>query len=102
MSFSFEFHPEAEEEFVAAIDWYEERTVGLGMDFASEVYSAIQRAVALPDAWTTVDVGIRRVLVNRFPYGVLYAQASNGLLILAVMHLLREPGYWKPRAVSDT
>jgi hypothetical protein len=35
--------------------------------------------------------------VNRYPYGVLYESASTRLLVLAVMHLRREPGYWVAR-----
>jgi len=45
------FHPEAEEEFKAAIEYYEEKEVGLGYDFAVEVYEAIKRSVAFPKAW---------------------------------------------------
>ena len=45
---NFLFHPEAETEFLAAIDWYEERASGLGADFAVEIHAAIQRAVTLP------------------------------------------------------
>jgi hypothetical protein len=44
----FQFHPEAEAEFLAAVDWYEERSTGLGADFAAEINAAIQRALAMP------------------------------------------------------
>lgn len=88
-----EFHPEAAEEFEAAVEWYEERETGLGLDFAVEIHAAIQRAAAMPDAWTQLAGNVRRVLVNRFPYGVLYEPGSRSLLVLAVMHLRREPGY---------
>ncbi|HQU78499.1 MAG TPA: type II toxin-antitoxin system RelE/ParE family toxin [Azonexus sp.] len=91
------FHPEAEAELNAAIDWYEERQPGLGLDLAAEVQAAIERAVQLPDAWSELAPGIRRVLTHRFPYGVLYAQAGTTLHILAVMHLARQPGYWQGR-----
>ena len=47
----------------------------------------------MPDAWTQLAGNVRRVLVNRFPYGVLYEPGSTSLLVLAVMHLRREPGY---------
>jgi plasmid stabilization system protein ParE len=93
----FRFHPEAETEFVAAIDWYEARSVGLGGDFAAEIHAAIRRAASLPLAWPQLDRDIRRVLANRFPYGVLYAQREDHILILAVMHLRREPDYWRQR-----
>lgn len=94
---SFLFHPEAEAEFVAAVDWYEARSPGLGADFAAEIHAAIQRAVSLPLAWPRVDGDIRRVLASRFPYGVLYAPRGGRIHILAVMHLRREPDYWKQR-----
>lgn len=53
------FHPEAEAEFNAAIDWYEARAQGLGREFAAEVRAAIGRATALPLAWQVVDGEIR-------------------------------------------
>ena len=92
------FHPEAETEFLAAIDWYEERSVGLGTDFAAEIHAAIQRAVTMPLAWPRIDGDIRRVLANRFPYGVLYASDGQSIYLLAVMHLRRQPDYWRSRA----
>ncbi|MEF8718557.1 MAG: hypothetical protein V5B44_12865 [Candidatus Accumulibacter necessarius] len=52
-----EFHPEAAEEFEAAVDWYEERETGLGLDFAVEIHAAIQRAAAMPDASSAIDKG---------------------------------------------
>lgn len=86
-----EFHPEAAEGFEAVVDWYEERETGLGPDYAVEIH------VAMPDAWTRLYGNVHRVLVNRFPYGVLYEPGNTGLLVLAVMHLRREPGYWMTR-----
>jgi plasmid stabilization system protein ParE len=56
------FHPEAEAELNAAIDWYEERQPGLGLDLAAEVQAAIERAMQLPEAWSELAPGIRRVL----------------------------------------
>ena len=47
-----------------------------------------------------VTLGIRRVLVHRFPFAVLYAENDGGLLVLAVMHLRREPNYWAHRSAD--
>lgn len=94
---SFFFHPEAEEEFNQAIDYYEYIERGLGYDFALEVYSTITRAVGFPRAWAALEEDVRRTLVKRFPYGVLYSQEPGGIFIIAVMNLHREPGYWKRR-----
>ena len=94
---SFSFHPEAETEFNEAIDYYEGIELGLGYDFAIEVYSTIQRTVSLPKAWSVIEGDVRRSLVKRFPYGVLYSEEDYGVFIIAVMHLHRLPGYWKHR-----
>ena len=63
----FSFHPAAAEEFSAAVDWYEMRQPGLGLDFAVEVRAAVSRAMALPNAWVELEPGIRRMLTQRFP-----------------------------------
>lgn len=94
---NFTFHPEAEKEFNKAVDYYEDIEPGLGYDFALEVYSTIKRSVAFPKAWAVLGGDVRRSLVKRFPYGVLYSEEQEGIFIVAVMNLLREPGYWKKR-----
>ncbi len=94
---SYSFHPDAEAELSEAIEWYESRESGLGLDFATEVYAAIQRALAFPHAGQEMGGDIRRVLLHRFPYGVLYAPEHECLLIIAVMHLHRQPDYWRNR-----
>ena len=94
---SFVFHPEAETEFNEAIDYYERIERGLGYDFAIEVYNTIQHSVSFPKAWSVNEGDIRRSLVKRFPYGVLYSEENDEIYIIAVMHLHRFPGYWKYR-----
>lgn len=95
---TYAFHPAAEIEFREAIEYYESREEGLGFDFAHEVYSAIGRAAEHPRAWPVLDRDIRRCQTRRFPYGVLYSQEKNGIYVLAVMHLHRQPDYWKHRS----
>jgi plasmid stabilization system protein ParE len=70
---NYAFHPEAEEEFLAAIDYYENCRAGLGVDFAREISAAISSAAKYPAMWAQVDIDIHRCLVRRFPYGVLYS-----------------------------
>ncbi len=94
---NFSFHPVAEKELNEAIDYYEDIEPGLGYDFALEVRSTIGRLVDFPKAWAVLDGDVRRSLVKRFPYGVLYSEEKDGIFIVAVMHLHRRPGYWKPR-----
>lgn len=94
---TFSFHPEAESEFNKAIEYYENSESGLGYDFSIEVHSTIQNIVNFPTAWPVLEEDIRRCLVKRFPYGVVYSIERSGIFILAVMHLRRHPGYWKNR-----
>jgi len=93
----FNFHPEAEEELLYSIDYYENCAAGLGHDFAVEVYSTIERIVAYPQAWSRLDGDVRRCQTRRFPYGILYTENNNTILVLAVMHLHRDPDCWKKR-----
>jgi plasmid stabilization system protein ParE len=90
-------HPEAERELDEAVEYYEDIEAGLGYDLSVEVYAAIQRAVAYPRTWPILDGEIRRALVRRFPYGVLYSEEEGTLFVIAVMNLHRAPGYWKDR-----
>jgi len=94
---NYSFHPEAEEEFLAAIEYYEQREKNLGRDFAVEVYVAIANAMTFPNAWPVLDGAVRRCQTRRFPYGVLYSNEGDGIFVLAVMHLHRDPDYWKDR-----
>ena len=81
------FHPEASKEFFEAINYYEECHEGLGLEFAKEIYSTIQRIIRFPKAWSKLSENTRRSLVNRFPYGVIYSIIENEIFIIAVMPL---------------
>jgi toxin ParE1/3/4 len=94
---TFSFHPEAKTEFLEAIEYYEERERGLGYDFSIEVVRTIQNIVTYPTAWSVIEKDLRRCLVHRFPYGVVYSIEQDEIFILAVMHLRRHPDYWKKR-----
>lgn len=78
------FHPDAEEEFNQAIEYYEEIETGLGYDFAIEVYSTIQRSIAYPKAWSILSGDIRRSwLVDfRMVYCILKTKKDYSLLQL--------------------
>lgn len=96
---NYSFLPEAKKEFDKSTIYYGDIRPELGEDFFEEILSAIYRAMAQPQAWPEIDTGIRRCLTNRFPYSVLYhfLEKQQELLIVAVMHNRRKPGYWKSR-----
>ncbi len=94
---NYSFHPEAEEEFSNAVDYYEEHKFGLGSEFAIEVHSTIENIISFPTAWPLLEYDLHRCLTRRFPYGIIYSIEKDHIFILAVMHLHREPEYWKSR-----
>ncbi|MFI4862152.1 MAG: type II toxin-antitoxin system RelE/ParE family toxin [Phycisphaerales bacterium JB063] len=95
------FHPEADQEFLDAIDVYESQQPGLGEDFHAEVMATVARITHSPLAWPVLQGDVRRCLSHRFPYGVLYSVESDVIYILAVMHLRRRQGYWKHREEDE-
>jgi toxin ParE1/3/4 len=92
------FHPLAEREFIAAARFYETRAQGLGADFIRQVERALSEIVARPKAGRPfAGTTIRRRLIQRFPFGIVYELESANISVIAVMHLRRQPGYWQWR-----
>jgi toxin ParE1/3/4 len=91
-------HPEAEEEFEVAADFYESRRRGYGERFRAEVADALARIRATPTAFSLHEGGpARRRLLSRFPYGIYDVERDAEVFVLAVMHQHREPNYWLDR-----
>ncbi len=94
---SVRFHPDAEAELTAAGEFYETQAAGLGLDFVAEVRHAARMVAAHPEIGHRFSRRLRRLLVRRFPYGLLYRVEPDAIFIMAVMHLRRRPDYWKGR-----
>lgn len=92
-----EFQLEARMEFREAVTWYENRDPALGTAFAAEIEASVELITQSPERWRCVEQDVRRCLVRRFPYAVLYSIETDHILILAVMHTSRKPGYWRSR-----
>ncbi len=102
MTFAFDFHPEAEAEFAADVDWYDGREFGLGGLFAEGVRAAIDAATEDPAAWASWpgwerEPEVRSKVVSDFPYRVVYFVEDDLVTIVAVAHAKRRPGYWRDR-----
>lgn len=93
----FDFHPEAKAEYLASIAYYDDENIGLGAAFAQEVEDAIQLILSYPSAWPTMGGDVRRCMLGRFPYGIIYTTFDERILIIAVAHAKRAPGYWQSR-----
>ena len=93
------FHPEAETEMIEAAAWYETQQTGLGKRFLTCVQDALNRVELDPALYPVVDNDVRRCLTKTFPFGVLFRIKSDMIELVAVMHLHRDPTYWKQRQV---
>ena len=91
------FHVEAELEYNDAIHHYLAIDSRITDGFISEIEHGINAIRRNPLTWRIVENDVRRYLVHRFPYGHYYTCEKDFITIWAVMHLSREPGYWKPR-----
>lgn len=89
---------QASDEFAAAVRWYEERHRGLGAEFFDAVTATMTLIEARPEiGMATGSHELRRVLVHRFPYQVVYRLTPAEIVIVAIGHLKRRPGYWRNR-----
>ncbi|MBI4699083.1 MAG: type II toxin-antitoxin system RelE/ParE family toxin [Nitrospirae bacterium] len=91
------FLPDAEEEMYEAARYYESKASGLGIDYLSEIERAVASITEYPLTWPKIEGELRRRLVQRVPFGILYYIESEEIVIVAVAHLRRRPGYWKNR-----
>ncbi len=91
------FHPEALAELKDAALDYASKQPGLELRFMASVEMALQRILERPTACAVLERDIRRCLTRIFPYAILHAMEGDSILILAVMHCHRRPGYWKQR-----
>lgn len=102
MTRDFEFHPEARAELFADVDWYDERENGLGERFEVAVRAAVDAALDSPESWAVWPGWDREPLVRSkgvtdFPYRIAYFVHCDHLMVVAVAHAKRRPGYWRER-----
>jgi plasmid stabilization system protein ParE len=97
-----EFHPEALAEFKEAALYYSGRRRELELRYIAAVEATLQRIKQNPQRGRIFEADIRCSLTRVFPYVILYSIERDYLLVIAVMHGHREPGYWRGRIKSKT
>ena len=90
----------AQAEVDDAVLWYDSQTQGLGLQFLDDLDRAIRRIVAFPLSHADIEEDLRRCLLSRFPYGIIYGLDFGTVVIVAVAHLHREPRYWIDRLLN--
>ena len=93
----FRFHPEAREDFREAIRWYRSRSLIVAAEFRVKVSNVIGHVAKAPHRWPKHLHGTRRFVLDRFPFSVIYLNDPDTVIIIAVAHNKRRPGYWKKR-----
>jgi len=94
---SFRFLPPAEAELLEGIGYYAAIRPELGVRFEQAVAQAVRDAVAHPERGAPRTRSTRRWLVKHFPFSVVYRADEAGVLIVAIAHERKKPGYWAAR-----
>lgn len=89
--------PRADLDVEAAFEWYENERSGLGLEFLDELRATYDRIADGPLKYQLIRSGIRRALLQRFPYAVYFAVEEGVLVVLAVLHASRDPAEWQRR-----
>jgi len=102
VSLRLEIHPEALAELEADALWYEERDPELGYGLVDEVSRAALDAAEAPRMWQLFpgvppELEVRRRVLRRFPYVLAFKVYGDELVVIAVAHARRRPGYWLHR-----
>jgi plasmid stabilization system protein ParE len=93
------FTPRARAELIDAQDWYENEVPGLGRRFRAAVEAVIEHMSANPRQFPVVYKSIRRALLRRFPYSLMFIiEADESLTVIACFHGSRDPAHWQKRA----
>jgi plasmid stabilization system protein ParE len=93
------FAKPASEELEAAIRWYEERREGLGAELYEAMVAGLDLIATHPEIGTVRPSRLptRHLVLQRFPYKIVYRVRAHDLYVVAIAHTSRRPGYWKDR-----
>lgn len=94
---AYHFHPQAWAEFETAESWYRQRSPDSSLRFLAAVYDALEDISQRPQTWPAYLHGSRRLVLQQFPYSIIYREKESFVEILAIAHGHRRPGYWRKR-----
>jgi plasmid stabilization system protein ParE len=91
----------AEQELYDSISYYEEQQINLGSRLKNEIYSALIRIQRFPSMFVETKKDIRKCVINKFPFNILYSIEENQIIVIAIAHHHRKPDYWVGRIESN-
>ena len=97
MNYSLHVRRQAKRDLQRGAKWYEKRRTGLGREFVIDVEASLNRIVENPFLYQEVYCNVRRSIAQRFPYGIFYQVDQGHILVLAILHLHRDPSSWQSR-----
>ena len=95
---SVDYLPGARRDFDESFDWYAAQSVPAAARFTEAVDEALRAVAADPERFVAVDHRHQECPVSRFPYRIVYRIVENHVLVVAIAHAKRRPGYWKDRS----
>jgi len=90
-------HPEAAGEYLTALGWYRERSAIAAANFERAFDQAIDRIWEAPQRWPICVDEFRKYTLRQFPFSIVYQDFSSEIVVFAVSHGHRRPGYWRKR-----
>jgi toxin ParE1/3/4 len=97
MKYTLSIRKEAEQDIKAARDYYESCRNGLGAEYLLCVEAALSRIQRNPLSYRRIHSEFRRLMLHRFPYAVYFLVKGARVVVIAVMHIRREPLRWQSR-----
>jgi len=94
------WHEDAARELRAEVQWLDEQSSGLGNRFLESVRVALGTIEDFPDLGAPRKHGCRHLLLAKFPFDLVYTVEANSIVVLALAHHRRRPGYWRARTIS--
>lgn len=95
-----QYHEAAEEELLNEIGYLELQAQELGRRFFAEIRRVEDRIIQFPQSAQEIRPGIRKSILRTFQYSLIYSIEPEGILVLAVAHHRRRPGYWIGRVTG--
>ena len=93
----YKYLPSSLEELDDAAAFYENASVGLGSELLEEVRRLIDKLRDNPALAPLIDNEFRSAVLSRFPFNIIYSIEPRYILVIAVAHQSRRPGYWRDR-----
>jgi plasmid stabilization system protein ParE len=88
---------QAQEEINEAFDWYFKRSREAADAFLTEIGASLEQIASRPQLYPAYSKNTRRRILANFPYSVIFQEKDDVILIVAVAHAKRRPGYWRER-----